>query len=61
MDTYIIERLDQGCGFVALPGSKHSYTQNPLKARKFDTIEKARRELCVENEVVVNLWELVYR
>jgi len=61
MHVYIIERLDQGGGFVSVPGSKHSYTQNPLKARKFDTIEAARRELCVDNEVVVNFWDLVYR
>lgn len=57
---YIIERLDQGRGFVARPGSLRSYTQNPLEARVFTTHEAAERERC-ENEQVVSLDELIGR
>jgi len=54
---YIIERTDQGGGFVSLPGSKRTYTKDALKARRFQTVKEAEVELCVENERVIDVLE----
>lgn len=54
---YVIERVDQGGGFVTPPGSMHSYTKNLLKARRFQTFACADGARCVGNERVV---EVVY-
>lgn len=49
---YIIRRLDQGGGYVSLPGSVKSYTKNPLEARQYPTREAAEADLCVDNEII---------
>ena len=56
---YVIKRIDQGGGYVAIPGSKNSYTKNLRNLRKFNTIEEAERELCVENEIIVSVESLM--
>ena len=58
---YLIRRKDQGGGYVAKPGHSSSYVRNLKYARKFTTIEEAERELCVENEVVVDLERVLDR
>jgi len=49
---YIIRRVDQGGGYVAKAGMKESYTFDIKKMRKFSTRAEAQKELCIENEVV---------
>lgn len=49
---YVIKRTDQGGGYLAAPGSAHSYTKNLERARIFATRDAAERERCPENEVV---------
>ena len=51
MIFYVIERLDQGGGFLAHPGYMLSFTHIG-SARRFATREAAEAELCPENEVV---------
>ena len=51
--SYVIKRIDQGGGYLAPPGSRHSYTKSLANARAFSTREKAEAERCCENEVVV--------
>ena len=53
MKQYVIKRTDQGGGYVAVPGSKKSYTRDILKARKFPSREAAEADRCVENEIVL--------
>jgi hypothetical protein len=50
--NYVIQRTDQGGGYVTPPGSAKSYTRNLAKARKFTTRDEANGNRCVENEVV---------
>jgi hypothetical protein len=52
---YVIERTDQGGGYVAMPGSRGSYTQDICNARTFATEEEARAECCPDNERPVRL------
>ena len=49
---YVIRRTDQGGGWVTKSGSKRSYTNEVQHARVYDTIELAKAELCVDNEVI---------
>jgi len=57
--NYIIKRIDQDGGYIAKPGCKKSYTFNVKHMRKFATREQAQKELCVENEVVVSVAEVM--
>lgn len=52
---YVIRRTDQGRGYVARPGSRHSYTRSLSKARFFPTREEADGNRCSNNEVVVSV------
>ena len=52
---FVLERTDQGGGYVAPPGSAKSYVQDVLKARVFDTREEAEADRCVENEIIVEV------
>lgn len=45
--------------YVALPGSAGSYNGKLELARKFATEEEARKELCPENERIVDVTELL--
>lgn len=51
---YVIERTDQGGGYVAPAGSRGSYVRELQRARTFPTREAAERERCPENERVVH-------
>jgi hypothetical protein len=54
MAYVIVDRL-HGRGYVAPDGSEHAYVRDAMKAKKFSTREAAEKELCVDNECVVNL------
>ena len=56
---FVIKRTDRRGGFVAIPGSHHSYTNMLSKMRIFPTEYEANRERCVENEVVVPVEHLL--
>lgn len=51
MNGYILRRVDQGGGYVALPGSRKSYTKDRAKARMWPSRSAAEAEAC-GNEVV---------
>ena len=58
---FIIKRdQSDGGGYVNQPGSKKSYTNWALHARKFETLEEAQAN-CFENEFPVNLDYLIKR
>ncbi len=50
---FVIKRTDQGGGYVAPAGSKHSYVRNLQHARAWPTREAAEAERCPGNEVIV--------
>jgi hypothetical protein len=52
---YVLQRTNQGGGYVARPGSLRSYTRKLQHARTFATREQAERERCPENERVVTV------
>lgn len=56
--NYVIKRTDQGGGYVAKRGLKESYTKDIEKVRVFATLEKAERNLCIGNEIVVPVDEI---
>lgn len=52
--TYVIQRTDQGGGYLAVPNSSgHVWTSRLQDAQTFPTEEAARRECCPLNEVPV--------
>jgi len=54
MRGYVLERTDQGGGYIAKPGvSKTGATKRLEDARIFATEEQAEAERCPQNEVVV--------
>jgi hypothetical protein len=55
---YIVERTDQGGGYLTPPGSEHSYTDNVLYAQMFTSKTNAKAQCC-ENERVVTLESLL--
>lgn len=57
---YVIRRTEDS-KFVAMPGSQSSYTQHLQSARTFTTREAAEREICPENEVIVDVASLLQR
>ena len=59
--VWLIERTDQGGGFVSPPGSVKSYQRDPVTARRFDTAEAAEAERCIENERTVRLRDVLAR
>ena len=60
MSLYVLERTEQGGGFVAKPGEK-SYTRDLRDARTWTTREAAKRDSCPGNEVVVDVTSLLQR
>lgn len=56
---FIIKRNEDG-KMVARPGSAHSYTSDPERARVFDTREAAEHECC-GNERAVDVRSLFGR
>jgi len=51
---YAIRRRSDGA-LVSRPGSRRSYTSNLSECQRFSTREEAEKDLCIENEDVVNL------
>lgn len=49
---YVIKRVPDGA-YVALPGSRGSYTSYLQRAQTFHSREEAERHRCPGNEVVV--------
>ena len=47
--------------YVTPPGSDHSYTDRLEEARVFDTKDKARSEICPDNESVRSIESLLQR
>jgi hypothetical protein len=58
---YVIERTDQGGGYVAPSGSRYSYTKSLEKARTFSTRDEADGHRCPGNEVVVPVSEILQK
>lgn len=56
---YVIERTDQGGGFLTVRGSSSSYTKDLRQARTFHRREDAMKERCPGNEVVRSIDELL--
>lgn len=56
---YVIQRTDQGGGFVAKEGSAASYTHNLQKARIFSTRERAQAQCCPGNEIPIAVANLL--
>jgi hypothetical protein len=52
---YVIKRLDQGGGYVAVSGSRNSYTHNIGNARAYIS-EAAAQADCCDNERAVSLF-----
>jgi len=52
---FVLQRTDQGGGYVAPPDSAKSYVQDVLEARVFKTREEADADRCVENEVIMEV------
>jgi hypothetical protein len=51
---FVLKRTDQGGGYVALPGSKHSYTKKLEQARQYPTKDAAEGDRCPDNEIVLD-------
>lgn len=58
---YVIKRTDHGGGYVAKPGSRSSYTRDFAKARRYPTKEEAERDLCKENEIILEAYHVANR
>lgn len=52
---FVIQRTDQGGGYLAPSGSHNAYTKDLAEAQTFTSREKANNERCKGNEVVVPL------
>ena len=55
---YVIKRLDQGGGYVAISGHPSSYTNSIRLMRRYDTYEEAKNSCC-GNEMPVLLEDLL--
>lgn len=52
---FVIQRTDQGGGYVAPAGSKKSYTPRIASARRFATYQQAEQDRCEGNERVLKV------
>ena len=52
---YVIKRTDQGKGYLAPSGSHNTYTHDLEKAKIFSTKEKAERDICPGNEIILSV------
>lgn len=61
--AWILQRIDQGGGFVAdmRRSSGSSYTHNILSAKQYPTEEAAKADSCHGNEIPVSLNRLLRR
>lgn len=60
MMSFVLQRTDQGGGFVAQDGSGQTYTHSIRLAKKYSTREAADADRCPDNEVVVDVLELLH-
>lgn len=51
--SYLLQRTDQGGGFVAKPGLGKSYTHTAALAREYRTRAEAEADRCPENERIM--------
>jgi len=51
---WVVVRIDQGGGYLALPGSAKTWIKDKSRARRFSSYEYAQAE-CYGNEVPVPL------
>jgi len=56
---YVIRRKTDG-RFVSKPKSKESYISELLDARIYNSYESAKNDMCIENEEVVSIDELLF-
>lgn len=54
---YVIKRTDQGGGWLAMRGSRASYTRYLHRARVFHSRDEALGERCPDNEIVQSIEE----
>jgi len=57
---YVIKRSDQGGGYVAIEGSKHSYTKTLNNAQIYSQSKNAERNCC-NNEYVLSVHDILKR
>jgi hypothetical protein len=57
MEIYIIVREDGK--FVARNGSEYSYTDKLQEAKRYDSLEQAKRDCCFGNESVRTVSEIM--
>lgn len=58
MMGFVIQRTDQGGGYVTPAGSEKAYTKKLERARVYGTRSEAQRHLCPGNERVLSLAEV---
>jgi hypothetical protein len=56
---YVIERTDQGGGYLRPAGSAKAWTHKLQEARQFATEKEADDERCKGNEVVRNVRDIM--
>ena len=56
---YVIQRTDQGGGYVTPAGNHPTYTHDLTKASIFATQEAADKDRCKGNEIVVPLTSIL--
>ena len=54
---YVIQRTDQGGGYVAPSGSQNAYTPQLQSARLYSSREAAEHDSCPGNERILSLEE----
>jgi len=57
---YVIKRIDQGGGYVAIEGSKHSYTKVLTNAQIYSNRKTAEGNCC-DNEYVLAVSSILKR
>jgi hypothetical protein len=56
---YVIQRMDQGGGYVTVSGHKSSFTKRLEEARIYRDRESAEADRCPQNERVIALTTLL--
>lgn len=55
---FVIVRIEDG-KYVSPSGAEHSYTRSLEDARKYHTCKEAEADLCVENERVRDVMDIL--
>lgn len=56
---YVIQRTDQGGGYLAPAGSHKAYTHDLAQAQTFATHASADKDRCKGNEIIIPLFHLL--